>query len=234
MEFVLGFHLIWVRPMLATSVCSFIHPDKVDASKCFNLTLLFTCFCRGFERIAQAKNRHSNEQGRWPAKSAKFICELLKNAESNTEVKGLDVDALHISQTPTSSGHEIDMLCNHRSPPPSSLLYSLCFGYAPATSALTLVVTAPTTSTAGALVQTQRQPTPPLFVQVKTEDDLLPIPERPCVPQLTPPPPHPLFGLCESDSFHIGSHVLQGHPVGEEPKIVFPFWRMTIVMNIEK
>ncbi|KAK9069876.1 hypothetical protein SSX86_010272 [Deinandra increscens subsp. villosa] len=57
----------------------------------------FTRFCRGVGRTAQAKNRHSNGQGRWPAKSAKFILDLLKNAESNAEVKGLDVDSLHIS-----------------------------------------------------------------------------------------------------------------------------------------
>ncbi|THG02774.1 hypothetical protein TEA_002794 [Camellia sinensis var. sinensis] len=48
-------------------------------------------------RTAQAKNRHSNGQGRWPIKSAGFILDLLKNAESNAEVKGLDVDTLYIS-----------------------------------------------------------------------------------------------------------------------------------------
>ncbi|KAF3543757.1 hypothetical protein DY000_02008709 [Brassica cretica] len=57
----------------------------------------FTRFCRGVGRTAQAKNRHSNGQGRWPAKSAQFVLDLLKNAESNAEVKGLDVDALFIS-----------------------------------------------------------------------------------------------------------------------------------------
>lgn len=57
----------------------------------------FRRFCRGVGRTAQAKNRHSNGQGRWPAKSAKFILDLLKNAESNADVKGLDVDALYIS-----------------------------------------------------------------------------------------------------------------------------------------
>lgn len=82
----------------------------------------FTRFCRGVGRTAQAKNRHSNGQGRWPAKSAKFILDLLKNAESNAEVlppfwyslpytspsvasllihlvqvKGLDVETLFIS-----------------------------------------------------------------------------------------------------------------------------------------
>merc|ERR1712071_231468 len=36
-------------------------------------------------------------QARWPKKSAEFILGLLKNAESNAEVKGLDVDALYVS-----------------------------------------------------------------------------------------------------------------------------------------
>ncbi|ONI07997.1 hypothetical protein PRUPE_5G152400 [Prunus persica] len=57
----------------------------------------FRRFCRGVGRTAQAKNRHSNGQGRWPVKSAKFILDLLKNAESNAEVKGLDVDSLYVS-----------------------------------------------------------------------------------------------------------------------------------------
>ena len=46
----------------------------------------FRRYCGGVGRTAQAKNRHSNGQGRWPAKSAKFILDLLKNAESNAEV----------------------------------------------------------------------------------------------------------------------------------------------------
>ncbi|KAK6912976.1 Ribosomal protein L22/L17 [Dillenia turbinata] len=57
----------------------------------------FRRFCGGVGRTAQAKNRHSNGQGRWPVKSAKFVLDLLKNAESNAEVKGLDVDSLYIS-----------------------------------------------------------------------------------------------------------------------------------------
>ncbi|MCL7037412.1 hypothetical protein MKW94_010534 [Papaver nudicaule] len=57
----------------------------------------FRRFCGGVGRTAQAKNRHSNGQGRWPAKSAKFILDLLKNAESNADVKGLDVDSLYIT-----------------------------------------------------------------------------------------------------------------------------------------
>ncbi|XP_038984311.1 60S ribosomal protein L17-like [Phoenix dactylifera] len=57
----------------------------------------FRRFCRGVGRTAQAKARHANGQGRWPVKSARFILDLLKNAESNAEVKGLDADALYIS-----------------------------------------------------------------------------------------------------------------------------------------
>lgn len=57
----------------------------------------FRRFCGGVGRTAQAKNRHSNGQGRWPVKSAKFILDLLKNAESNADVKGLDVDSLFVS-----------------------------------------------------------------------------------------------------------------------------------------
>merc|ERR1719309_828050 len=33
-------------------------------------------------------------QGRWPKKSAEFLLQLLKNAESNAEFKGLDTDHL--------------------------------------------------------------------------------------------------------------------------------------------
>ncbi|RRT85769.1 hypothetical protein BHE74_00024930, partial [Ensete ventricosum] len=34
----------------------------------------------------QAKNRHPNGQGRWPIKSAGFILDLLKNAETETHL----------------------------------------------------------------------------------------------------------------------------------------------------
>jgi large subunit ribosomal protein L17e len=57
----------------------------------------FRRFCGGVGRTAQAKSRQSNGQGRWPVKSVTFLLGLLKNAESNAEVKGLDVDTLYIS-----------------------------------------------------------------------------------------------------------------------------------------
>merc|ERR1712196_698441 len=46
-------------------------------------------------RHAQAKSTGAT-QCRWPTKSCQFMLHLLKNAESNAEVKGLDVDALEI------------------------------------------------------------------------------------------------------------------------------------------
>jgi len=55
-------------------------------------------FCRytgGVGRCAQAK-AWGTTQGRWPKKSAEFLLQLLKNAESNAEFKGLDCDHLVI------------------------------------------------------------------------------------------------------------------------------------------
>ena len=71
------------------------------ATKCLkDVTLKKRCvpFCRynsGVGRCAQAKQRGWT-QGRWPKKSAEFLLHMLKNAESNAELKGLDVDSLVI------------------------------------------------------------------------------------------------------------------------------------------
>ncbi|SCZ99441.1 BZ3500_MvSof-1268-A1-R1_Chr3-1g06012 [Microbotryum saponariae] len=46
-------------------------------------------------RTAQAK-QFGVVQGRWPIKSAKFLLGLLKNAQSNAEVNGLDVNELKV------------------------------------------------------------------------------------------------------------------------------------------
>ena len=47
-------------------------------------------------RTAQAKEFKATN-GRWPEKSVKYILSLLKNAESNAEVKGLSVDRCFIT-----------------------------------------------------------------------------------------------------------------------------------------
>merc|ERR1712086_147217 len=56
----------------------------------------FRRFMGGPSRPAQCKNMKCS-QGRWPKKSVEFLLQLLKNAESNAEVKGLNIDALKIS-----------------------------------------------------------------------------------------------------------------------------------------
>merc|ERR1712045_94221 len=55
----------------------------------------FRRFMGGVGRHAQAKV-HGTSQGRWPKKSCEFLLDLLKNAESNAEYKGLDPDHLVI------------------------------------------------------------------------------------------------------------------------------------------
>jgi len=55
----------------------------------------FRRFNGGVGRKAQAKVWGCT-QGRWPKKSAEFLLQLLRNAESNADYKGLDVDRLAI------------------------------------------------------------------------------------------------------------------------------------------
>ena len=39
-------------------------------------------------------------QGQWPKKSAECLLHMLKNAESNSELKGLDIDSLVTEHIP--------------------------------------------------------------------------------------------------------------------------------------
>ena len=48
----------------------------------------------GAGRYAQAK-QWGLMQGRWPKKSAELLLGMFRNAESNAERKGLDVDSCH-------------------------------------------------------------------------------------------------------------------------------------------
>ncbi|CAN7088768.1 unnamed protein product, partial [Brassica rapa subsp. narinosa] len=52
--------------------------------------------------------RHSKNQGHLPVKFTQFRLDLLKNVESNAEVKVLDVDALFISHT------QVNQAAKHR------------------------------------------------------------------------------------------------------------------------
>lgn len=65
--------------------------NVVDKKEC----IPFRRFNGGVGRCAQAK-QFGTTQGRWPKKSAEFLLQLLRNAESNADYKGLDVDRLVI------------------------------------------------------------------------------------------------------------------------------------------
>uniref|UniRef100_A0A2K6BED3 Large ribosomal subunit protein uL22 n=1 Tax=Macaca nemestrina TaxID=9545 RepID=A0A2K6BED3_MACNE len=60
-----------------------------------DVTLQKQCVPFRLGRCAQAK-QWGWTQGRWPKKSAEFLLHMLKNAESNAELEGLDVDSLVI------------------------------------------------------------------------------------------------------------------------------------------
>lgn len=66
----------------------------------------FRRFNGGVGRCAQAK-QWGTTQGRWPKKSADFLLQLLKNAESNAEYKGLDVDRLVIDHIQVSNNEKL-------------------------------------------------------------------------------------------------------------------------------
>ena len=56
----------------------------------------FRRFTGGPGHKAQCK-RWKAVSGRWPEKSCRYLLDLLQNAESNAETRGLDVDTLRIS-----------------------------------------------------------------------------------------------------------------------------------------
>lgn len=58
----------------------------------------FVRFRLGVKPHAQVKNApKQSSQGRWPEKSCRFLLALLKNAEANADVKGLDTENLVVN-----------------------------------------------------------------------------------------------------------------------------------------
>ena len=53
----------------------------------------FHCYNGGVGRCALAQ-QWSWTQGKWPTKSVEFLLHMVKNAESDAELKGLGVDSL--------------------------------------------------------------------------------------------------------------------------------------------
>merc|ERR1711906_20306 len=81
-----------IKKMDLTSAKTYLE-EVIAMRRC----VVFRRFCGGVGPTAQAKNEGStNGQGRWPKKSAEMLLGILKNAESNAEVKGLDPEALSV------------------------------------------------------------------------------------------------------------------------------------------
>ena len=82
------------------------------ATKCLKeVTLKKQCvpfhrYNGGVGRCAQAK-QWGWTQGRWPRKSAEVLLYMLKNAESNAELEGLDVDSLVIERIQVNKAHKM-------------------------------------------------------------------------------------------------------------------------------
>jgi large subunit ribosomal protein L17e len=62
----------------------------------FKQAVPFRRYAGGIGRTAQGK-AHGVSRARWPVKSVEFVLGLLKNAEANADVKGLDKEKLLIS-----------------------------------------------------------------------------------------------------------------------------------------
>ena len=66
----------------------------------FKQAVAFTKFTGGCGRHAQGKLRNAaGDKVRWPQKATKIVLDLLKNAEANAEMKGLDVDELVVKHS---------------------------------------------------------------------------------------------------------------------------------------
>ena len=81
----------------------------------------FNRFSGSIGRTAQTKEFKSpTSKGRWPEKSCRILLGMLKNAESNAEVKGLDVDALVIDHIQVRLFQPFFIINVQRSMPPPS------------------------------------------------------------------------------------------------------------------
>ena len=93
--------------------------------------VLFHRYNGGIGRCALAK-QWGWTQGLWPKKSAEFLLQVLKNAESNAEPKGLDVDSLVTEHIPVNKApkrwRRTYRACGRVNPPLSSVSSTLRLG----------------------------------------------------------------------------------------------------------
>merc|ERR1719436_1159841 len=94
------------------NVCQAIKGWKLEDAKTYLQAVVdkkrcvpFRKFKSGVGRCAQTKE-FKTTQGRWPVKSAKIVLALLKNAESNAEMKNLDTENLQITHIQTQRAQQ--------------------------------------------------------------------------------------------------------------------------------
>ncbi|XP_043855347.1 60S ribosomal protein L17-like [Dromiciops gliroides] len=88
-------HLRWAAPVVTDVEEVFLAIKYLKDVTLKKQCVTFRRYNGGFGRCAQAK-QWSWTQGHWPKKSAEPLLHVLKNAESNAELKGLAVDSLVI------------------------------------------------------------------------------------------------------------------------------------------
>ena len=100
-------------PKKTREVCNTIKGMSLEKAKTFleGVILLKTPvpFRRANKKVRHRHGMHLHKfpAGRYPEKSAKFVYDVLTNAESNAEYKGLDPDRLHIIHTAVMRGRTL-------------------------------------------------------------------------------------------------------------------------------
>lgn len=102
-----------VSPKNTREVCNTIKGMKLETAKSYleDVILLKKAvpFKRFNKKVGHRHGMHNHKfgPGRFPQKSARMVYEVLMNAESNAEYKGLDPDRLKITHSATMRGRKI-------------------------------------------------------------------------------------------------------------------------------
>ncbi len=102
-----------VSPKNTREVCHTIKGMSLERAKTYLEQVILmkrpVPFKRNHKKVGHRHGMHEFKfpAGRFPQKSARFVYEVLMNAESNAEYKGLDPDRLRITHTACMKGRKI-------------------------------------------------------------------------------------------------------------------------------
>jgi large subunit ribosomal protein L22 len=100
-----------VSPKSAVEVCTAIKGMKLDEAKTFleqvQQKKKAVPFRRHKKTVPHRKNLQKIAAGRYPAKAASTILEVLESAESNATFKGLDIERLRVAHAAAYPGMKI-------------------------------------------------------------------------------------------------------------------------------